>query len=120
MQRTMEKLSIYGPDVKKTLAHEENLRRDKLCCNLRKAESSLAIQLRTEKVGIAKFLYTRRVPGVVSLACNCGRRQENLVTLRLNRARHRSRLYEAVGTDQYEKMMSTRKVLRALSEDLLG
>ena len=39
---------------------------------LAKAESSLATQIRTGKIGLADFLYRRRVPSVTSPACPCG------------------------------------------------
>ncbi len=45
----------------------------KLHKNLRKAESSILIQLRTGKVGLARFLCKRRVPGYGSPRCRCGR-----------------------------------------------
>ena len=67
------------PSTKKTPAHDGELgrQRDKLHHGLRKAESSLAIQLRTEKVGFAAFLHTHRVPGVIPPACRCGWRKED-------------------------------------------
>lgn len=39
---------------------------------LRKAESSLLTQVRTEKIGLAKFLYERHVSGIDSRGCSCG------------------------------------------------
>ena len=114
----------------KTPAHYQDLGRprDKLLQSLRKAESSLAIQLRTEKVGFAAFLHARRVPGVISPACRCGWRKEDpkhVIMFCPDRAQHRYRLYEAAGTNRYEQLMSTGKGLRAvarwvMSEGLLG
>ena len=40
--------------------------------DLRKAESALLVQIRTARIGLAKFLYSRRVPGIVSAKCECG------------------------------------------------
>ena len=40
--------------------------------NLAKAESSLAVQVRTEKIGFAQFLHRLRVLAVTSPACDCG------------------------------------------------
>ena len=67
------------PSARKTPAHEGKLgrSRDILHQGLRKAESLLAIQLRTEKVGFAAFLHARRVPDVVTPACRCGWRRED-------------------------------------------
>lgn len=31
------------------------------------------IQMRTQKIGLRKFLYNRRVPGYEDPACDCGR-----------------------------------------------
>ncbi len=39
---------------------------------LTKAQSSLATQIRTGKIGLAHFLYQRRTPGVTMAACRCG------------------------------------------------
>jgi hypothetical protein len=39
---------------------------------LRKAESALLTQARTRKVGLAEFLYKRRVPSVSTATCQCG------------------------------------------------
>lgn len=44
----------------------------KLHEGLAKAESALAIQIRTEVIGLANFLFKMRVPGVASPACGCG------------------------------------------------
>ena len=44
----------------------------KIHSSLTKAESSLATQIRTEKVGLADFLFKRRVPDITSPACPCG------------------------------------------------
>jgi hypothetical protein len=45
----------------------------KLHEGLRKAESSLAIQLRTGTNGLDAFLFQARVPSVSSPLCSCGR-----------------------------------------------
>lgn len=85
---------------------------------LRKAESSLAIQLRTEKIGFAAFLHTCRVPDIVSLACQCGWRREDPIHVIIfcpNRGRSRRDLYEAAGTSRYKEIMSTGKGLRAVT-----
>ena len=108
------------PPTKKTPAHEGKLgqQRNMLYQGLRKAESSLAVQLRTEKVGFAAFLHARRVPDVVSPACQCGwRRQDpkHIIIFCPNHALNRRSLYEAAGTGRYREIMSTRKGLRALA-----
>ena len=44
----------------------------RLRSGLRKAESSLAFQIRAEKIGLRAYLHSRGVPGVDSLRCECG------------------------------------------------
>ena len=39
--------------------------------DLRKAESSILVQARTKHIGLAKFLKSRNVPGVVTSCCCC-------------------------------------------------
>ena len=108
------------PAAQKTPSHDCRLGtfRKKLHQGLRKAESSLAIQLRTGKVGFAAFLHARRVPDVLSPACQCGwRRQDpkHVIVFCPNHALTRNRLYEEAGTQQYQEMLSTRKGLRAVA-----
>ena len=76
--RTMESLSRLDPQCTKTPAHGRELGhpRDKLHQGLRKAEGSLATQLRTAKVRLAAFLHARGVPNVISPACQCGWRRQ--------------------------------------------
>jgi hypothetical protein len=48
----------------------------KLHSGLRKAESSVLVQARTGRIGLAKFLYNRPVPGVLSAQCKCRNGEE--------------------------------------------
>lgn len=66
--------TILGPATRKAPAHNRELGRprDRVHQGLRKAESSIVIQLRSEKRGFAVFLRARRAPDVVSPACQCG------------------------------------------------
>jgi hypothetical protein len=43
----------------------------KLYKNLYKAESALLVQACTKRIGLAQFLYNRRVPDVVTAKCQC-------------------------------------------------
>jgi hypothetical protein len=36
----------------------------------------MLVQARTGRIGLAKFLYSRKVPGVVSAQCRCGAGEE--------------------------------------------
>ena len=40
---------------------------------LTRAEGSALCQARTEKIGLQRFLFQRKVPGIASPACSCGR-----------------------------------------------
>src|SRR4029077_1982598 len=44
----------------------------KLHKGLRKAESSLLVQMRTGKIGLRAFLFERQVPDIASPICVCG------------------------------------------------
>lgn len=118
MERTVERFLDTVPLAKRKAAHDQQLQRDKLNGGLRKAEGSPAIQIRTGKVGFVVFLHARRVPDVVSPACQCGwRRQDpnHVIMFCPDHARNRWKLYEAAGTDRYLEILSTRKGLRALA-----
>lgn len=62
--------------------------------------------------------YECRVPGVLSPACQCGWRRQDPKHVTVFCPGHvttRSRLYEGAGTQQYQKMLSTRRGLGALA-----
>jgi hypothetical protein len=48
----------------------------KLHSRLGKAESSILIQACTSQIGLAKFLYIRKVPGILTTQCRCGAGEE--------------------------------------------
>jgi hypothetical protein len=48
----------------------------KLHSRLRKAENSVLVQARTGRIRLAKFLYNRKVPGVLTAQCRCGAGEE--------------------------------------------
>jgi hypothetical protein len=48
----------------------------KLHPRLRKAEGSVLVQARTGRIGLAKFLYSCKVPRVLSSQCRCGAGEE--------------------------------------------
>ena len=45
--------------------------------NLTRAQSSLAMQIRSEHMGLNSYLYRRKVPGVYSPSCPCGYQSQN-------------------------------------------
>lgn len=48
----------------------------RLHAGLRKAESFVLVQACTGRIGLAKFLYNRKVPGKLSIQCRCGPGEE--------------------------------------------
>lgn len=50
---------------------------------LRKWTSALVVQMRTQKIGLRKFLYNRKVPGFDDPRCDCGRGTQNVLHLLL-------------------------------------
>ena len=48
----------------------------KLYAGLQKAEISVLVLARTGRIGLAKFLYNREVPGIQSAQCQCGAGEE--------------------------------------------
>jgi hypothetical protein len=38
---------------------------------LTKRQSTILVQLRTEKIGLRDFLFRRKVPDILDLMCNC-------------------------------------------------
>jgi len=50
----------------------------KLHVGLKKAESSMLVQARTGRVGLAKFLYGRKVPGIQTAQCRCEAGEETV------------------------------------------
>lgn len=123
IQRWRERWEHYLPTVppaKRTPAHDGELgrRREKLHEGLHEIGSLLAIQLRTGKIGFTTFLHARRVPDVISPACQCGWRWEDpkhVVIFCPNRARNHRNLYEAARTNRYREILSTGKGLRAVA-----
>ena len=85
---------------------------------LSKAESSMATLLRTEKIGLNQFLYQRRVPGVVSPACECGWHKQTTKHVIIHcptYAQGRAQMYHEAGTSQYREILTTSKGVRVVT-----
>ena len=84
---------------------------------LKKAESALATQIRTGKIGLADFLHKRRVPGITSPACPCGWHRQTpehvIMFCRLTNGR-RAMFYEA-GTNSCQALTKSPKLLKSLT-----
>ena len=46
--------------------------------NLSRAQSSIAVQIRSEHIGLNSYLYRRKVPGVINPKCQCGYPSQNV------------------------------------------
>jgi ribonuclease HI len=56
---------------------------------LSKRKSALLVQLRTEKIGLNDFLFSRRVPEVASPRCGCGERRQTVAHVLLQCRTHK-------------------------------
>jgi endonuclease/exonuclease/phosphatase family metal-dependent hydrolase len=91
----------------------------KLHDNLRRAESSLSVQMRTGKIGLAQFLYSRKVPGVESPHCSCGgfaQTTTHILQFCTNFDDIRPQLHENAGTKDVKAMLTCARGLRAASK----
>lgn len=82
---------------------------------LKKAESALANQIRTEKIGLADFL------SFISLACPCGwhRQTPKHVIMFCNLLRGRELMLREAGTNNYRLLTEAPKSLKALTAWLM-
>ena len=103
------------PADRRSLVHGNLLGRTRLHRQLRKAESSVAIQMRTEKIGLAEFLYKRHVPGVETASCTCGWRSQNVKHVLLHCSKHDGRevMFREAGSNDLRIILTTEKGLRA-------
>jgi hypothetical protein len=60
----------------------------KLHEGLKKRDSALLVQLRTEKIGLKDFLFRRKVPDVANSRCECGARRQTVVHVLLHCRTH--------------------------------
>jgi hypothetical protein len=93
---------------------QANLR---LYADLTKAQSSIAFQIRTEKVGLRSFLYERRVPDVDSPTCQCLGGRQTARHIVLNCPRYpKDVLRNACGTLDYRTLTNSPNGLRKIAK----
>lgn len=83
---------------------------------LRKAESSIAVQLRSGKNGLRHFLYKAKVPGVDSARCSCGWGKQDAKHILLycpKLSSTRRELLKEAGTHNIRAMLSRPTGIRA-------
>ena len=93
-------------------------KRLKIHTQLKKAESA---QIRTGKIGLADFLYKRRVPSVTSPACSCGwhRQTPEHVIMFCRLIDNREQMFRAAGTSDYQQLTKSSKTLKILTAWLM-
>ena len=78
--------------------------------NLSRAQSSIAIQIRSEHIGLNSYLYRRKVPGVNNPKCQCGYPSHNvrhMVMACPKWARGRGKILQKSKDRSYEAMIQS-------------
>lgn len=109
--------------IEPSIAQMAPLNRNRLKTHslLKKAESALATQIRTGKIGLADFLYKRRVPGITSPACPCGwhRQTPEHVIMFCRLINGRRAMFCEAGTNSYQALTESPKPLKSLTAWLM-
>ena len=86
---------------------------------LQKAESALLVQCRTGRIGLAKFLYEQRVPGIQTAQCQCGAGKETAQHIALFCPKERDRrhqLTDGKGRSQsYAQLIGTARAVKGFT-----
>jgi tubulin alpha len=91
-------------------------KRVKLHKGLTKPESSLATHMRTRRIELADYLFSRRVPTVLTPGCPCGHPRQTLRHILLfcrDWSEGRQRMLRDGGTTDMSRLLSTPKGLKA-------
>jgi hypothetical protein len=90
----------------------------KLHSGLRKAESAVLVRARTGRIGLARFLYSRKVLGVLSAQCRCRAGEEtprHMAIYCIEEAERRQSLRTG-GRVDYRQLVGTASGARRLAE----
>lgn len=90
----------------------------KLHVGLKKAESSMLVQARTGRVGLAKYLYSRKVPRILTAQCRCEAGEETVHHIALyytDETEHRQCL-RMNGRLNYGRLIGTASGVKRLTE----
>ena len=84
---------------------------------LSKAESAILVQARTDNIGLARFLYTRKVPGIETAQCSCGQGEETArhVALFCSKEEARRPYLRTKGRVDYKVLTGTREGAKLFS-----
>ena len=90
----------------------------KLHVGLKKAESSMLVQARTGRVGLAKFLYGRKVPGIQTAQCRCEAGEETVrhMALYCTKETERQQGLQTNGRLNYRRLIGTASGAKQLTE----
>ena len=91
--------------------------------NLIRAQSSIAMQLRSEHIGLNSYLYRRKVPGVDSPKCQCGYPSQNVKHMVLachQWAEGRGEILRQAKDRSYEAMMNSPEDLARITKWILN
>ncbi len=78
--------------------------------------------MRTNKIGLADFLYKCRVPGVMTACCDCGWRKQDVKHILINCPRFqecRQSLIDAAGTNDLIEMLTKKKGVQPAAKWLI-
>ena len=92
--------------------------------SLQKAESALLVQARTGKIGLGKFLYDRKVPGLETAQCRCGAGFEtprHMVLYCIEEASRRGQLTDQAGRKwTYEQLIRRAQATKGFARWMMG
>jgi len=82
--------------------------------DLSKRKSAILVQMRTEKIGLKDFLFSRRVPGIPDARCDCQEGRQTvghvLLSCRKFRDTRRKELGHFPGRNDLRAILNTRKL----------
>jgi len=111
-------------DINATLAQRSHLskRSVRMRDGLQKAESTLAIHIRTERIGLNAYLHSRNVPGTNSPRCDCGWSHQTAKHILMhcpNWTHLRSNMLRDAGFTDYRVIVATTKGLKAAARMMM-
>jgi hypothetical protein len=89
--------------------------------DLRKAESTILVQARTKKIGLAKFIHTLRVLGVTTAQCSCNIGEETArhIAVYYSREHNRRQLLRTNRQISYHKLVGSNERAKNFTEWLI-
>ena len=84
--------------------------------------SVLATHIRTERIGLQAYLYTRKVPGIESPDCDCGQGRQtakHIIMFCPQWNTLRQRIFEGVNAQDYRRLVETSSGLRKSARMLM-